>query len=191
MNNYNKIQVRLLDASRQLMKAMGVIRKYSRYLTDDEFEEAMRQCEDAMQKVAESLKEDAACKTFIVEIKKYRESKEKAQYKVVSSHVIMANVISVSTREKRREEKRIDEAGNILRLQRVDELERILMQTPCFDGATLIHHLRQVPLPPPNSSPSPSGNEASNPFKDPTSASDLNSVAGGDSDAGDLSLQCA
>ena len=45
-----------------------------------------------MQLVVDSLKEDAARKSFVVEVKSYRESKEKAQDKVVLSQVVMANV---------------------------------------------------------------------------------------------------
>ncbi|KAG6891262.1 hypothetical protein C0995_008514 [Termitomyces sp. Mi166 len=184
INNYSKIEVRLLDASRQLKEATMEIKKYTNYLTDDEFEKTMRQCEDAMQLVINGLKEDAARKSFIVEAKKYRETKEEAQKKVILSVEVMAAVdashsSSVSTRAKRRTEKQVEEAANRLRLQRIDEVERQANSAQ----ASLTHGLKQV-LPPLSPSPSRLGNEPNSPFRDP-SASNLNLIGG---DAGDISL---
>ncbi|KAH0588410.1 hypothetical protein H2248_004261 [Termitomyces sp. 'cryptogamus'] len=96
LNNSSKMQGRLLDASRQMWESMGELRKYCKSLSDDELDHVICHYENLMQMIANSLKEDAARKSFIVEVKKYRESKA-----MVEKAMIFVENVSAMT-EKRR-----------------------------------------------------------------------------------------
>ncbi|KAG5732074.1 hypothetical protein E4T56_gene18767 [Termitomyces sp. T112] len=98
--------------------------KYCKSLSDDELDHIICHYENLMQMIANSLKEDAARKSFIVEVKKYRESKA-----MVEKAMIFVENVSAMT-----EKRRVDETTNNMRLQRKDEFEKRILMKAGLDG---------------------------------------------------------